>query len=125
MRASVPGRAAATATLATPIGSASRSFKVSSVELIPDADITGVATNSTTWELRNRGPDGGLNVLLASLALTAGVNASRRFAKAVTLITTNGTPTVAEGDQLEWHSVKVGAGLLDPAGTVVIGESPI
>jgi hypothetical protein len=125
MRASVPGRAAATATLATPIGTASRAFKVSSVELIPDADITGAATNSTTWELRNRGADGSLNILLATLALTAGVNAGRRFAKAVTLITANGQPAVAEGDQLEWHSVKVGAGLLDPAGTVVIGENPI
>ena len=125
MRTPVPGRAAATATLVTPIGTASRSFKVSSVELVPDADITGVATNSTTWELRNRGPDGSINVLLATLALTAGVNAGRRFAKVVPLITTNGTPTVAEGDQLEWSSVKVGTGLLDPSGTVVIGENPL
>jgi hypothetical protein len=125
MRASVPGRAAATATLATPIGTASRSFKVSSVELVPDADITGVATNSTTWELRDRGSDGSLNVLLAQLALTAGVNASRRVAKAVTRVTTNGEPTVAEGDQLEWHSIKVGSGLLDPSGLVVIGETPV
>jgi hypothetical protein len=125
VRANVPGRAAATATLATPIGSAPRSFRVTAVELIPDADVTGVATNSTTWELRDRGPDGSINVLLASLALTAGVNASRRFARAVTRVVANGDPFVMEGDLLEWHSVKVGAGLLDPPGTVVIGEQAL
>jgi hypothetical protein len=40
-------------------------------------------------------------------------------------VATNGVPTVLEGDQLEWVSVKVGAGLLDPAGTVVISEAVV
>jgi hypothetical protein len=123
MRVNVPGRAAADATLATPLPAVSRSFKVSAVEFIPAADVTGVATNSLTLELRNRGADGSINVLLASLAMVAGVNASRRFAKAITRVTTNGEPLVLEGDQVEWHSVKVGSGLTDPGGTVLIGEA--
>lgn len=98
---------------------------MSAVEFIPNADVTGVATNSLTLELRDRGADGSLNILLATLALVAGVNASRRQAKPITLTATNGAPTVLEGDQLEWHSVKVGTGLLDPGGLVNIAESPL
>jgi hypothetical protein len=124
-RHAVPGRAAATATLATQLGPAGRLFKVASCEYLPSADIVGAATNSLTLELRNRGQDGSLNVLLASLAMVAGVNASNRFAKPITLVTTNGAPTVLEGDLLEFHSVKIGAGLADPGGTVVLGETAI
>jgi hypothetical protein len=98
---------------------------VTSVEAVPDADITGIATNSLTWELRNRGPDGSLNILIASLALVAGTNASRRFARAITRVVANGDPIVQEGDQLEWHSVKVGTGLLDPPGVVILGEAAV
>jgi hypothetical protein len=123
MRASVPGRAAADATLATPLPAVARSFKVASVEYLPNQDVTGAATNSLTLELRNRGQDGSINVLLASLAMVAGVNAFRRFAKTITRVTTNGEPTVLEGDQLEWHSVKVGTGLADPGGQVLIEET--
>jgi len=32
---------------------------------------------------------------------------------------------VNEGDRFDWVSVKVGTGLLDPGGTVVIGEATI
>jgi hypothetical protein len=123
--ATVPGRAAATATLATSLRRAERTYKLTSVEYAPAADVTGAATNSLTLELRNRGPDDSINVVLASLALVAGVNASRSFAKAITLIATNGTPTVLEGDRLEWSSVKVGSGLLDPGGTVLVNGTPV
>lgn len=60
---------------------------------------------------------------LASLALLAGTNAGRRFAKTITLVTANGTPLVQEGDRLEWRSVKVGSGLTDPGGVVVVNGS--
>jgi hypothetical protein len=121
----VPGRAAATANLTTSLGKASRTYRLTAVELAPTADITGAATNSLTWELRNRGPDDSINVLLASLALVAGVNASRGFAKPVTVVTTNGTPLVTEGDRLEWVSVKVGTGLLDPGGTALVNGTAV
>jgi hypothetical protein len=117
----VPGRAAADATSNTDLGRAKDDYKVTSVEYIPAADVTGAATNSLTLELHNRGPDDAIDVTLAALALVAGVNAGRRFAKAITLVTTNGTPLVQEGDWLEWRSVKVGTGLLDP-GSVVVGN---
>jgi hypothetical protein len=124
-RHAVPGRAAATATLATTIRVADRLGKINSVEYIPDVDVVGVATNSLTLELRNRGPDGSINVLLAQLAMVAGVNASRRFARDIPRVTTNGTPVVADGDQLEWQSVKVGTGLTDPGGQVLINDVAI
>jgi hypothetical protein len=75
--------------------------KVSAVEFVPNADVTGLATNGLDLELRDRGPDGSLNILLATLALGRGVNASRRQAQPITL--TSGAPTALEGDQLEWH----------------------
>jgi hypothetical protein len=126
-RAAVPGRSAAAATLATSVGGAARGpYKVTAVEYVPSADIVGAATNSLTVELRNDGPEGSaLNILVAQLALVAGVNASRRQAKPITLTATNGAPVVQEGDLLRWDSVKVGSGLLDPGGVVHISEQPL
>jgi hypothetical protein len=98
---------------------------VASVEYVPDADVTGAATNSLTLELRNRGPDDSINVLVATLALVAGTNASRRQAKVITLQNTNGTPIVTDIDRLEWVSLRVGTGLTDPGGAVVISETTL
>ena len=125
MRVAVPGRAAAAATVTTSLGSPGRSFRVASVEYVPDADVTGAATNSLTLELRNRGPDDSINVLVATLALVAGTNASRRQAKVITLQNTNGTPIVTDIDRLEWVSLRVGTGLTDPGGAVVITEATL
>jgi hypothetical protein len=125
MRVNVPGRAAAAATLVSPLGPAGRSFRVSAVEYLPAADVTGVATNSLTLQLVNGGPDGSLALIVAQLALVAGVNATRRQAKPVTLTATNGAPVVLEDDQLRWESVKVGTGLTDPGGTVLVSETPL
>lgn len=125
MRVAVPGRAAADATLATSLGTSGRSFRVSAAEYVPGGDITGAATNSLTLELRNRGPDDSINVLVATLALVAGVNASRRQAKPITLQSTNGAPVVLDGDRLEWVSVRIGTGLADPGGTVIVGEAAL
>lgn len=121
----VPGRAAADPTSNTDLGRAQDDYRVTSVEYAPTADVTGAATNSLTLELHNRGPDDAIDVTLAALALVAGTNAGRRFAKVITLVTTNGTPLVQEGDRLEWRSVKVGTGLLDPGGVVVVNGTPI
>jgi hypothetical protein len=121
----VPGRAAATASLATSLGKAQRTYKLTAVEYSPAADLTGAATNSLTLELRNRGPDDTINVLVATLAMVAGVNASRGFARDVPRVVTNGTPLVQEGDRLEWVSVKVGTGLLDPGGAVLVSGTPV
>jgi hypothetical protein len=125
MRVAVPGRAAATATLATPLGPAGRSFRVTAVEYLPSSDVTGAATNSLTVQLVNGGSDGSLSLIVAQLALVAGVNATRRQARVVTLQNTNGAPVILEDDQLRWESVKVGSGLLDPGGVVLIGEQAL
>jgi hypothetical protein len=117
----VPGRAAADATLTTFLGLMGRTTKVASVEYVPNADITGAATNSLTLELRNRGPDDSINVLVAQLALVAGTNAKRRQAKTITLQpATDGPFVLSEGDRVEWVSVRVGTGLTDPGGAVLV-----
>jgi hypothetical protein len=125
MRVAVPGRAAADATLTTSLGVPGRSFRVASVEYVAAGDITGAATNSLTLELRNRGADDSINVLVATLAFVAGTNASRRQAKVIALQQTNGARVVLDTDRLEWVSVRVGTGLADRGGTVVIGETAL
>jgi hypothetical protein len=125
MRVTVPGRGAAAATLATPLGPAGRSFRVTAVEYLPAADITGAATNSLTVQLVNGGSDGSLSLVIATLAMVAGVNSTRRQAKPIALTQANGAPVVLEDDQLRWESVKVGTGLLDPGGLVVISEGAL
>jgi len=126
MRVAVPGRAAADSTLATSLGKPGRNFRVSGVEYMPTADVNGAATNSLTLELRNRGPDDSINVLVASLALVAGTNAKRRQARTITLQpVTDGAFVVGEDDRLEWVSLKVGSGLLDPGGQVLVSEQAL
>jgi hypothetical protein len=108
-----------------PLGPAGRSFRVTAVEYLAGADVTGAATNSLTLQLVNGGPDGSLSLIVAQLAMVAGVNATRRQAKAITLQQANGAPVVLDDDQLRWESVKVGTGLLDPGGVVVITEGTL
>jgi hypothetical protein len=126
MRVPVIGRAAADASLSVSLGVSGRMFKVTSVEYVPEADVTGVATNSLTLELRNRGPSDAINVLIAQLALVAGINAKVRQAKTITLQpVTDGPFVVRDTDRLEWVSVKVGTGLADPGGFVIVTEGVV
>jgi hypothetical protein len=127
-RFTVPGRAAADATRTDSLVTKTSPgmVRITAVEYIPNSDVTGAATNSLTLELRNRGPDDAINVLVAQLALVAGTDAKRRFARAITLQqTANGAPIWLEGDRLEWVSVKVGSGLADPGGTVLVNAEAL
>jgi len=93
---------------------------VSSVKYIPMAALAGANTNSRTLNLYNRKADNSGVVVVASLALVSGVNLADNVAKVITLSATPANLVVAQGDVLEWESLHVGTGIVDPGGTVKV-----
>jgi hypothetical protein len=92
---------------------------VSAVHYDPSATITGANTNSRTVSLVNKKGDGSGTTVVATLALTSGVNATADTPKTIPLSGTAANLVVAAGDVLAWTSTHVGSsGLADPGGLV-------
>ncbi|MDQ2785023.1 MAG: hypothetical protein M3Y58_08480 [Chloroflexota bacterium] len=113
----VPAVATA-ATADTPIDEAPFAGTVTAVSYVPDAAITGAATNSRTVTLYNRGQAGTGTTVVAQLAFVAGTNAAQYGRTTIPLSIVAGATTVATGDVLEWDSAAVGTGLADSGGLV-------
>jgi hypothetical protein len=96
---------------------------VTKVEFVPEATITGAATNNRTVSLVNKGPGGAGTTTVATLSFGSGVNATADDEKAITLSSTPADLAVAEGDTLLWRSVHVGTGITDPGGIVRVSIS--
>jgi hypothetical protein len=96
---------------------------VTAVEYVPEAAVTGAATNNRTVSLVNKGADGAGTTVAASLTFGAGTNATANNEVAVTLSGTAANLAVAEGDTLLWRSVHNGTGLADPGGLVRVTVS--
>lgn len=93
---------------------------VTSVTYLPVAARAGAATNSRTLNLINKKQDGTGTTSVASLALVAGVDLAAFDEKAITITSTAADYAVAAGDVLQWQSLHVGTGIVDPGGTLVI-----
>jgi hypothetical protein len=104
------------------IGEAPFAGTVTAVRYIPEAAITGAATNHKSVQVYNRGGAGAGTTVVATLAFDNGVNATAWDAKAITLAAAPAT-TVAAGDLLTARSVVVGTGMALPAGKVEIDIS--
>lgn len=89
---------------------------VTGVTYSPDATITGAATNNRTVNLVNKGQTGVGAVVVATLNFGNGTNAPAGDEKAITLSGTPANLVVAAGDVLEWQSVHIGTGIVDPGG---------
>lgn len=87
---------------------------VSAVTVIPDATITGAATNNRRLDLVNKKQDGSGTTVVATLQFNSGVNASAFDSKALTLSSTASDLVVADGDVLALVSTHVGTGIADP-----------
>lgn len=111
---------AAGSDLTTVVGEAPFAGTVTAVKFIPKADIIGADTNTRTVSLVNKGQDGNGAVVVATLALANGVNASDFDEKTITLSVTPANLVVAEGDVLAWTSVHAASGLADPGGLVKV-----
>lgn len=95
---------------------------VTAVQYIPEADKSGVDTNTRTLTLYNRtfGSAGGTGTTkIAELALTNGVNLSQGTAKTITLQAAANL-VVTHGDRLQWASAHGGTGMTDPGGLLRI-----
>jgi hypothetical protein len=102
-----------------PVGEAPFAGTVSEASYTPDAAVTGANTETRTISLINRGQDGTGTTVVATLALTSGVNLVSGDEKQLTLSAVAGATTVASGDVLAFKSTHSGStGLADPGGLV-------
>lgn len=93
---------------------------VTKVEYIPEANITGAATNNRTLSLINKGQAGSGTTTVASLNFGNGVNATANDEKVIALSGTAADLTLTEGDTLLWRSLHIGTGITDPGGLVKV-----
>lgn len=89
---------------------------VSAVQYVPEAAITGAATNNRTVSLVNKGQAGSGTTVVATLTFASGTNATANNEVTLTLSSTAADLVVAEGDTLQWRSIANGTGLADPGG---------
>lgn len=106
--------------LLTPVEDAPFAGVVTSVKYTPERAQAGANTNSRTLTLYNRGQDGLGTTVVAQLALVSGVNLVDNVAKDITLSATLANRNVALGDVLEWESLHIGTGIVDPGGYVKV-----
>ena len=104
----------------TVIAQAPFNCTVTAVEYVPEAAITGAATNNRTVSLVNKGATGSASTTVATLTFDNGVNASANNEKAITLSGTAANLNLDAGDTLQWRSVHVGTGITDPGGLVKV-----
>ncbi|TXS08237.1 hypothetical protein EAO71_37185 [Streptomyces sp. ms191] len=102
----------------TVLGQAPFACTVTSVQYVPEAAITGAATNNRTVSLVNKGQAGSGSTSVASLAFDNGINATANDEKTITLSGTAANLVLAAGDTLQWRSIHVGTGITDPGGVV-------
>lgn len=89
---------------------------VTAVQYVPEAAITGAATNNRAVSLVNKGQAGSGTTVVATLTFASGVNATANNEVALTLSATPADLVLAEGDTLQWRSIVNGTGLADPGG---------
>lgn len=94
---------------------------VTKVALVPEAAVTGNNTDTRTFTLVNKGQSGAGSTVIATLALTAGVNLVAFDEKTFTLSAVAGATTVAAGDVLACVEAHGGSsGLAHSGGRVVV-----
>lgn len=103
------------------VGAAPFAGTVSEVSYTPDAAIAGANTNTRTLSLVNKGQDGTGTTVVATLALTSGVNIAASDEGQLTLSATPANRVVANDDILAFTSVHASSGLADPGGLVEVG----
>lgn len=109
----------------TVIGQAQFAGTVTRVEYVPEAAITGAATNNRTLSLINKGQAGSGTTVVASLNFGNGTNATANNEVALTLSATASDLVIAEGDTLVWRSLHIGTGITDPGGVARVTMSRV
>lgn len=112
----VPAVSTAGSSEDTVIGQAPFAGTVTAVQYVPEAAITGAATNNRAVSLVNKGQAGSGSTVVATLTFGSGTDAAANNEVALTLSATAANRVVAEGDTLQWRSVANGTGMIDPGG---------
>lgn len=94
--------------------------KVTACTYVPEAASTGDNTNYRTYTLVNKGAAGAGTTVMATLALTTGVDLVAFDEKALTVSATAADLVFAAGDVLAFVSTHTASGLVDPGGTVKV-----
>src|SRR5438309_1122494 len=84
---------------------------------IPNAAVTGAATNSRTLNVINGGATGAGATNVATLPLVGGTNLVANQENNLNL---SGTLAVNGGDAIQFQSLSVGTGIADPGGIAVV-----
>jgi hypothetical protein len=108
----------------SPIGTVEEDCTIVTITYIPQATITGAATNNRTISVINKGQSGSGTAVPASLNFANGTNATAFDEKALTNSATAADLDAASGDVLAFSSVHVGTGIADPGGIAVVTYSP-
>lgn len=115
---------AANATNPHSIGIAPCAGTIVGVTYIPDATITGAATNNRTVSIVNKGTAGSGTATAATLTFASGTNAAAHDEKVIPLSATESDLVVAEGDVLAFVSAHANTGIADPGGQVIVEIDP-
>lgn len=102
------------------LGIAPHSGKIASVSYVPDAPLTGAATNTRKIELINKGQSGGGTTVAASLQFNAGVDLVAFDEKAIPVSVVANAANVVAGDVLAINSAAVGSGIADGGGVIIV-----
>lgn len=94
--------------------------EVTAVEFIPEAAVTGAASNNFALNLRNRGQADAGTVDIAAITFGNGTNAAARRPTNVTLAATEADRRVVAGDVLTLERLVNGTGLASPAGMLIV-----
>lgn len=100
----------------TPVIQAPFDGVLESAAFIPNAAITGAATNNRKQALVNKGASGAGTTEMAAVTYDNGVNGTAFDSKALTNSATAANLEVVAGDVLAWASTAPGTGLADPGG---------
>jgi hypothetical protein len=103
-----------------PVAKAPFAGHVGAVSVVPDALITGVASNYKTIALQNRGQAGSGTTVMASRACSSGNNAPQADETALALSGTATDYDFAEGDILAIVTTVTGTGMTLPGMAVML-----
>lgn len=106
--------------LITPVGVVPFAGTITAVKIVPNAVITGAATNNRKHTLFNRGGAGAGTTAVATRQYVSGTNAAIKVTTALTLSGTAADLVVAEGDVLEFESLHILTGIADPGEMVEV-----
>ncbi len=122
LRARVPAEGTAGNDDTWTLGRLPNNAQVTSARWIPDAAVTGAATNNFQLQVINKGAAGsGTTTVTAAKTYASGTNSAAAVAESLTLSSTASDLLANAGDILALVRTHNGSGLAGVAGTVEVG----